>query len=64
MNFGFKSFNIKKMKDHALFIGKVAVGVIVGMIVYNFANKKMADRTLASRISAPVAPVAEPAATV
>jgi hypothetical protein len=51
------------MKEHAIFVGKVAVGVIVGMIVYNFVSKKMAERSLASRISAPLAPVAtaEPA---
>lgn len=34
------------MKDHLIFIGKVAVGVVVGVIVYEFIKKSMATKRI------------------
>lgn len=45
---------IEKMKDHAWFVGKVAIGVIVGLIVYNFVNKQMDKKSLTATVSAPI----------
>jgi hypothetical protein len=42
------------MKDHAMFVGKVAIGVIVGLVVYNFVNKQMAKKSLTATVSAPI----------
>ena len=47
------------MKDHLIFIGKVAAGVIVGIIVMDFVKKQMAAKTKTAEVvyTAPVSPV-------
>lgn len=46
------------MKDHFIFIGKVAAGVVVGIIVMDFVKKQMAAKTKSAEFSysAPVTP--------
>lgn len=43
------------MKDHAIFIGKVVLGVVVGLMVYNWLKTNMEAKkaSIASPVLAP-----------
>jgi hypothetical protein len=48
------------MKEHAIFIGKVVIAVIVGMMIYDYVKKNMAAKS--TKVVGP-APISTPVVT-
>jgi len=51
---------LKDMKEHAIFIGKVVIAVIVGMMIYDYVKKNMAAKS--TKVVGP-APISTPVVT-